>query len=96
MKNQNQFLAFVPQDQLEAIQSDLNEIKALLHEKESSRQSTSERFLCSREAAELLGIDLRTLMVWRKKGCIRCSKVGKKLFFKYSELTAIIDRNQLN
>ena len=91
----NEIFAVIPQEQLEAIQSELSEIKSLLLE-QSSGQSKGERYLSSREAAELLGIDLRTLMVWRKKGCIRCSKVGKKLFFKYSELTALIDRNQLN
>lgn len=92
---QNEIFAVIPQEQLEAIQSQLSEIKSLLLE-QSSGQSKGERYLSSREAAELLGIDCRTLIVWRKKGILRSSKVGKKRYYKYSELTALIDRNELN
>ena len=91
----NEIFAVIPQEQLETIQTQLSEIKSLLLE-QSSGQSKGERYLSSREAAELLGIDPRTLIVWRKKGTVRGSKVGKKMYYKYSELTALIDRNELN
>ena len=92
----NEIMAVVPQEKLEAIQSELSEIKALLLEKQSSSQSKGEQYLSSREAAELLGIDPRTLIVWRKKGVLKGSKVGKKVYYKRSEVTALIDRNELN
>lgn len=92
----NEILAVMPQEQLEAIQNNLNEIKALLLEKQSSSQSKTERYLSSREAAKLLGIDRRTLIEWRKRGAIKASKVSNKVFIKLSEVTALIDRNELN
>lgn len=92
----NEILAVMPQEQLEAIQNDLNEIKALLLEKQSSGRSKTERYLSSREAAKLLGIDRRTLIEWRKRGAIKASKISNKVFYKLSEVTALIDRNELN
>ena len=47
----NEIFAVIPQEQLEAIQSELSEIKSLLLE-QSSGQSKGERYLSSREAAE--------------------------------------------
>ena len=89
-------MAILPQDQLDSIQTELNEIKALLLEKKSEGLSKGNKYICTREAALLLNVTTRTLATWRQKGIIKVSKIGRRVYFKMSDITELIERNQLN
>jgi excisionase family DNA binding protein len=51
---------------------------------------TAERWLDSRELAELTGIHDTTLEGWAKSGAIPCLRAGKALRFKASEVEAAL------
>ena len=88
-------MAIVPQEKLDMIQSELSEIKALLLEKESDGLQKGNEYICTREAALMLNVTTRTLATWRQKGIIKVSKVGRRVYFKLSDITELIERNIL-
>ena len=86
----------MPQEKLDMIQSELSEIKALLLEKKSDGLQKGNKYICTREAALMLNVTTRTLATWRQKGIIQVSKVGRRVYFKLSDITELIERNKLN
>ena len=92
----NEVLAVIPQEMLEAIQSELSNIKALLLEKQTSGQSIGNQYVDTREAAKMLSVTPHTLGEWRKAGVISASKVGRKVYYKVSSLVDLIERNHIN
>lgn len=89
-------MVIMPQEKLDMIQSELSEIKSLLLEKKSESFSKSNKYICTREAALLLNVTTRTLATWRQKGIIKVSKVGRRVYFKMSDINELIERNKLN
>jgi len=55
-----------------------------------------EDYLTRDEVCELLKIDLSSLHRWRKEGKIPSYGMGKRVYFKRSEIDTIINRNKLS
>lgn len=91
------YIAVVPQEEIEALKDDLNEVKELLYNMcNSSSEKNGDDWLSSAEAARYLGVTTRTIQNWVAKGTIPVSHPGRKLRFKRSELDAFLERNTLN
>lgn len=60
---------------------------AVLAEKEAKAEVYLTRF----EACKLLGVDLSTLWKWNKTGYLVNYKVGSKVWYKKSEINALIE-----
>ena len=93
---EQEILAVMPHQQVEDIMSCLNEIKALLLEKQSTGPAESMTYVDTRQAAQILSITPHTLGEWRKAGIIQGSKICRKVYYKLSNIVDLIDRNTLN
>jgi len=51
----------------------------------------AEKLLSQNEAAQFLGITTMTLWKWENDGRIKFHRIGKKKFYKYSELLASLE-----
>lgn len=61
---------------------------------EHSRNSVSvpkENYLTAQEAAEKLGVDVSTLWRWDKTDFLKKIKVGKKIFYRESDVLKLME-----
>lgn len=61
---------------------------------EHSRNSVSvpkENYLTAQEAAEKLGVDVSTLWRWDKTDFLKKIKVGKKIFYRESDVIKLME-----
>ena len=78
-------------DDLETFKNDLiQEFKSLLKETTSA---DTKKWLKSSEVKKLLGISTGTLQNLRMNGSLSFSKVGGIIFYDYSEIAKLIERN---
>ena len=91
------YIAVVPQEEIEALKDDLNEVKELLYNMcNSSSEKHSDEWLTDDEVAKLFKITKRTLFQWRRQGLIEVSKVGRQVLIRKAEVDALLERNTLN
>lgn len=69
----------------------LDEIRTLLMD---SAATTKKQWLKSSEVKKLLGISTGTLQNLRVNGSLSYSKVGGIIFYDYSEIVKLIERNE--
>jgi hypothetical protein len=69
----------------------IQEIKGLLKETTTSQ---NKKWLKSSEVKKLLGISTGTLQNLRMNGSLSFSKVGGIIFYDYSEIVKLIERNE--
>ena len=90
-------ISVISHEELEALKSDLNEVKELLYNMcNSSGEKNGDEWLSSAEAARYLGVTTRTIQNWIAKGILPVSHPGRKLRFKRGELDAFLERYTLN
>lgn len=61
---------------------------------EHNRNSVSvpkEKYLTAQEAAEKLGVDVSTLWRWDKTDFLKKIKVGKKIFYRESDILKLME-----
>lgn len=49
--------------------------------------------LTQKQASDLLGVTVQTLINWRKTGKIPCHEIGGRRFYLHSELISILKAN---
>lgn len=55
--------------------------------------SIAERWLDNADVKQMLHISTRTLQTWRSAGILPYSKVGGKLFYKQSDIDALLNKS---
>ena len=58
-------------------------------EKEGKQE---DRILTRKEAAKMLSVDISTLWRWEREGHLLPSRIGKRIYYKYSEIQRITER----
>ena len=71
----------------ELLKKAINQAKA-----ETSEPKPEERLLTREEAAKMLSVDVSTLWRWEKEGHLLPSRIGKRIYYKYSEIQRITER----
>ena len=71
---------------------DIKDLKKQIKEIGETNNSIKEQWLNYKEAADYLGISVRTLVRIRTRGDIAYSKIGKRLRFKKSDIIAYINK----
>lgn len=67
----------------ESVKTQLEELSKRL---EPNTPVNSKEFLTRKETAELFKVSLVTIHEWQNSGILKVYKMGRKSFFKYSEL----------
>jgi hypothetical protein len=87
---QIQFIQVTPQELAnlvaEAVKSEIQ--KVLI--KSIEPQKEAKEFLTRKETAELFGVTLMGLNDWQKNGILKRYKMGRRSYFKYSELLEVL------
>ena len=90
-----QFIGVNPSDLITELKNSLiPELKAQLSAQFQPIQPTE--YLTRSEVCKLLKIDLSTLHRWRKDNTIPSYSMGNRVYFKRSEVDAIINQNKLS
>lgn len=58
---------------------------------EAAKQQKEETYLTAKECAERLSVDLTTLWRWDKTGYLRKVKMGKKIFYRNSDIERLME-----
>ena len=95
MRKEN-YIAVLPHEEIEELKNELGEIKELLYSmREANDKSQADEYVTTKEACRMLHVTDRTLATWRKKGVIQVSQVGRHIYYKMSDIQALIDRNTI-
>ncbi len=90
-----QFIGTNPSDLITELKNSLiPELKAQLSAQFQPKEPTE--YLTRSEVCKLLKIDLSSLHRWRKEGKIPSYSMGNRVYFKRSEVDAIINQNKLS
>ena len=90
-----QFIGTNPSDLITELKNSLiPELKAQLSAQFQPKEPTE--YLTRSEVCKLLKIDLSTLHRWRKDNTIPSYSMGNRVYFKRSEVNAIINQNKLS
>ena len=61
----------------------------------STQRPVSENWIDSQVVLQTLNISPRTLQTWRSNGTLPYSKIGKKFFYKQSDIHKILQNNYI-
>ena len=90
-----QFIGTNPSDLITELKNSLiPELKAQLSAQFQPKEPTE--YLTRSEVCKLLKINLSTLHRWRKENIIPSYGYGNRVYFKRSEIDAIINQNKLS
>ena len=90
-----QFIGTNPSDLITELKNSLiPELKAQLSAQFQPKEPTE--YLTRSEVCKLLKIDMSSLHRWRKEGKIPSYSMGNRVYFKRSEVDAIINQNKLS
>ena len=94
MKNFENFnFTVVPQDFLNQIQTDLQEMKKILSEKAESEVNA--QWIESVKVPDILGISRKTWQTYRDKRMIPFSQIGSKIYVKRADLENFMNRHYI-
>ncbi|CAN1570391.1 Helix-turn-helix domain, group 17 [Spirosomataceae bacterium] len=77
-------------DQFDFINAHLEQIKSYLSNKQKDPKDV---FLDNQEFLQLMNISKRTAQSWRDDGVISFSQVGSKIYYRMSDVQALLDKN---
>lgn len=83
-------LIILTKEQYDEILKRLNELK---DEIVQLQKGTFRHVIDNQDFIQLLKISKRTAQTWRDEGIITFSQVGGKIYYKFSDIEKLIDRN---
>ena len=78
-----------PKDQFDRLMHELQELRELLAEMNKYR--FAEQYLDNQELTRLLKISIRTAQQWRDNGIIPFAQLGKKIYYRLSDLEKLFE-----
>jgi len=70
-------------------------VKAFRYEIQQAQRPASEVILDDVDLREQLKVSARTLALWRSTNLIKYSKVNGKIYYKYSDVLELIEKNSI-
>ena len=92
---EQKYFVIVDAKDIEQIKSAIESLCEKVDQLLDNRLEHSDTYLTSEEAAKLLKVTTHTLWQWRKAGTLKCSQIGRKIYFKNEDVQKLIDRNTL-
>lgn len=93
---EQKILLIVDAKDIEQMKSGINTLNDMVQQLLNDRLENADTYLTSEEASKLLKVSSRTLFKWRQAGILKCSRIGRKVYFKNKDVQALIERNTLN
>ena len=93
---EQKILLVVDAKDIEQMKSGINTLNEMVQQLLSDRLENSDTYLTSEEASKILKVSRRTLYQWRQAGVLKCSRIGRKVYFKNKDVQALIERNTIN
>ena len=82
-------------EELDAIKSELQEIKALVMDGKSTQSSKKDELVTADVAAEMLCISRRTLYTWTVKRVLPVTRIGRKRLYSKKSIEDLAARNTI-
>ena len=94
----HEILAVLPQTDIEEVKERLASIEQTLNDvsKHLGQKATTNELVDNATAAKMLNLSTRTLSTLRAKKVLKFSRVGRKIFYKVSEINELIERHEFN
>lgn len=94
----NELLAVLPQSDIEEVKDRLTSIEQTLNDvsKRLGQKPSTDELVDNATAAKMLKLSTRTLSTLRAKKVLKYSRVGRKVYYKVSEINELIERNEVN
>ena len=92
---EQKILLIVDAKDIEQIKSGIDTLNEMVQQLLSDRLENSDTYLTSEEASKLLKVSIRTLYHWRQAGVLKCSQIGRKVYFKNKDVQDLVERNTL-
>ena len=86
-------MVVIPQDFLEKMEADLEELKGLL--KKKNEEEINSQWIESVEVPKILGISRKTWQTYRDKRLIPFSQVGSKIYVKRSDIEHFMESHYI-
>ena len=77
-------------DQYQELVVRMDEIKSALTEKQKEPKDV---FLDNQDFLQLMNISKRTAQSWRDEGIISFSQVGAKIYYRFSDIEQLLNKN---
>ena len=77
-------------DQYQELVVRMDEIKSALTEKQKEPKDV---FLDNQDFLQLMNISKRTAQSWRDEGIISFSQVGSKIYYRFSDIEELLNKN---
>lgn len=87
-------LAVVPQDFLDKMEAVMNELKAIL--KEKNEEEINSQWIESVKIPKILGVSQKTWQTYRDKRIIPFAQIGSKIFVKRADLEAFMKSHYID
>lgn len=93
---ERKYLVIVYAKDIEFLKATIEKIIEKVDQLLNDRLENADTYLTNEEATKLLKVSSRTLFKWRQEGVLKCSQIGRKVYFKNKDVQALIERNTLN
>ena len=80
---------------IEQIKTLVSQIEQLKTEFQTARRPAEETILDDVALQEMLKVSKRTTAYWREKGLITFSKLGGKIYYRLSDILALISQHEI-
>lgn len=94
----NELMAVLPQSDIVEVKDRLAAIEQTLAEvsKHIGQISSADELVDNATATRMLKLSTRTLSKLRAKKVLKYSRVGRKIYYKVSDINELIERNKFN
>lgn len=91
-------LTIISQEELDEIREELANLKHFISDRFDAVEKHNDDglLLTSAQAARKLHVTTRTLLKWRKAGIVQVSQVGRRIYYRKSDIDQLIENNRID
>lgn len=78
----------ISREEFTALLEEMRELKSIV----LAERQPQEQLLDNTEFVRLLNISTRTAQIWRDEGKVAFSQIGKKIYYRFSDIMHLMDR----
>jgi hypothetical protein len=71
----------------------IKRLDKIQHEVSSKQKSPADTFIDNQEFIQIMNVSKRTAQSWRDEGIISFSQIGSKIYYRMSDVQALLDKH---